>query len=77
MKNMKRFLTGAALAALMGRHVGRSVDGESIARANRVFGDKTNGLIVDYIGVFRNLQDALAVYAIGKSGGDDKPIRFT
>ena len=35
---------------------------QTIARANRVFGDKVNGLIVDYIGIFRNLQQALAIY---------------
>lgn len=38
---------------------------QTIARANRVFKDKPNGLIVDYIGVFRNLQKALAIYGIG------------
>jgi type I restriction enzyme R subunit len=36
---------------------------QTIARANRVFRDKVNGLIVDYVGVFRNLQKALAIYA--------------
>jgi type I restriction enzyme, R subunit len=35
---------------------------QTIARANRVFPDKDNGLIVDYIGVFRNLERALAIY---------------
>jgi type I restriction enzyme R subunit len=35
---------------------------QTIARANRVFGDKVNGLIVDYIGIFRDLQQALAIY---------------
>lgn len=35
---------------------------QTIARANRVFPGKTNGLIVDYVSVFRNLQRALAVY---------------
>lgn len=35
---------------------------QTIARANRVFPDKDNGLIVDYIGVFRNLEKALAIY---------------
>jgi type I restriction enzyme R subunit len=40
---------------------------QTIARANRVFGDKLNGLIVDYIGVFRNLEKALAIY--GSAGG--------
>ena len=48
---------------------------QAIARANRVFGDKTNGLIVDYIGVFRDLQKALSLYATSKSQNDDKPIR--
>lgn len=39
------------------------------ARANRVFRDKVNGLIVDYIGVFRNLQKALAIYDAASGGG--------
>lgn len=39
---------------------------QAIARANRVYPDKTNGLIVDYIGVFRNLERALAIYATNK-----------
>ena len=38
---------------------------QTIARANRVFKEKPNGLIVDYIGVFRNLQKALAIYGVG------------
>src|SRR2546430_6550074 len=42
---------------------------QTIARANRVFYDKVNGLIVDYAGVFRDLQKALAIYGSG-SGGD-------
>ena len=43
---------------------------QTIARANRVWRDKQNGLIVDYVGVFRNLQKALAIYgtAQGESG---------
>jgi type I restriction enzyme R subunit len=45
---------------------------QTIARANRVFRDKVNGLIVDYAGVFRNLQKALAIYGSG-SGGRVKP----
>ncbi|CAA6805017.1 MAG: Type I restriction-modification system, restriction subunit R (EC [uncultured Sulfurovum sp.] len=40
---------------------------QTIARANRVFDAKRNGLIVDYFGVFRNLQRALSVYAEGSS----------
>lgn len=42
---------------------------QTIARANRVWEDKQNGLIVDYIGVFRNLQKALAIYARGVGQG--------
>ena len=42
---------------------------QAIARANRVFRDKTNGLIVDYIGVFRDLQKALAIYGSNSGGG--------
>ena len=48
---------------------------QTIARANRVFGDKNNGLIVDYIGVFRDLEKALAIYATGADvEGNPKPI---
>ena len=42
---------------------------QTIARANRVFRDKVNGLIVDYVGVFRNLRSALAIYGSATSGG--------
>ena len=44
---------------------------QTIARANRVFPDKDNGLIVDYVGVFRNLERALAIYAAERSADDD------
>ena len=48
---------------------------QTIARANRVWRDKQNGLIVDYVGVFRNLQKALAIYgAATTGGGGDSPI---
>ncbi len=42
---------------------------QTIARANRVFGEKVNGLIVDYVGVFRSLQKALAIYGSAPGGG--------
>jgi len=44
---------------------------QTIARANRVYEGKVNGLIVDYIGVFRDLQSALAIYSSGSGGGVD------
>lgn len=51
---------------------------QTIARANRVFGQKNNGLIVDYIGVLRNLQAALAIYGSSSGGGvaeGDIPVK--
>ncbi|WDF73934.1 type I restriction endonuclease subunit R [Novosphingobium sp. KACC 22771] len=51
---------------------------QTIARANRKAAGKTSGVIVDYVGVFNNLQKALAVYAGGGKGaaGEEgkKPI---
>ncbi len=52
---------------------------QTIARANRVFREKRNGLIVDYIGIFRNLEKALSIYGStdGRDDGDDsddKPV---
>jgi type I restriction enzyme, R subunit len=44
---------------------------QTIARANRVFPEKINGLIVDYIGVFRDLQKALTIYA---ASGEDEGV---
>jgi len=48
---------------------------QTIARANRVFQDKTNGLIVDYVGVFRDLEKALAIYAAPDVLKADTPIK--
>jgi type I restriction enzyme, R subunit len=49
---------------------------QKIARANRVFPEKRNGLIVDYVGVFRNLERALAMYAIPSVDDDGSmPVR--
>ncbi len=42
---------------------------QTIARANRVFQGKQAGEIIDYIGVFRRLQEALALYGSGSGGG--------
>ena len=36
---------------------------QAIARVNRVFKDKPGGLVVDYIGSFQNLKNALAEYS--------------
>ncbi|MDP3725856.1 MAG: type I restriction endonuclease subunit R [bacterium] len=45
---------------------------QTIARANRVTDDgKKNGMIVDYIGVFKNIERALALYAVSGTDGKD------
>jgi len=46
---------------------------QTIARANRVFGEKVNGLIVDYANVFEELEKALAIYGAGTGG--EMPVR--
>ena len=43
---------------------------QTITRANRVFPEKNSGLVVAYVEVFRNLQKALAIYAIGSKPGE-------
>ena len=57
---------------------------QTIARANRVYRqgedgpEKPNGIIVDYVGVFRNLQEALALYTTGEGNRAEEgqtPIR--
>lgn len=48
---------------------------QTIARANRVFEGKPNGLIVDYVGVFRNLQKALSIYAKPGQSGIAAPVK--
>lgn len=44
---------------------------QAIARANRVYEGKTNGLIVDYCGILKNLRAALKVYVKGQEGQDN------
>ena len=48
---------------------------QTIARANRNFPGKEAGFIVDYVGVFRNLQKALAIYGGGNTNSSEPPIR--
>jgi type I restriction enzyme, R subunit len=47
---------------------------QTIARANRVAPGKSAGMIVDYVGVFRNLKAALAIYAQPRPGVTTDPI---
>ena len=47
---------------------------QAISRANRVYEGKISGLIVDYIGVFKKLEEALAIYGKGPGGNVDGPV---
>ena len=49
---------------------------QTIARANRVSEGKSNGLIIDYIGIVKALRKALADYTanVGGSGGTDPTV---
>ena len=50
---------------------------QTIARANRVAEGKTNGLIIDYIGIVKALRQALADYTAnpgGSTGGNDPTV---
>lgn len=47
---------------------------QTIARANRVAEGKSNGLIIDYIGILKELREALAQFTVDRNnGGDGKP----
>lgn len=47
---------------------------QAIARANRVYPEKTCGIIVDYVNVFKYMQRALTDYASGEDG-DEYPAK--
>lgn len=50
---------------------------QTMARANRVWKDKPDGMIIDYIGIFQQLQKALAIYGkvdVTGAGGSGDPI---
>ena len=52
---------------------------QTISRANRVFEDKQSGVIVDYYGILRNLNQALTIYGSKTGGGigeGDQPLRL-
>lgn len=43
---------------------------QTIARANRVAEGKSNGLVIDYIGIVKALRQALADYTVNPDGGE-------
>jgi type I restriction enzyme R subunit len=61
------WLTGFDSPSMHTMYVDKTMQGaglmQAIARVNRTFRDKPGGLIVDYIGVFSNLQKALIEYS--------------
>src|SRR5699024_6209692 len=61
------WLTGFDAPSMHTMYVDKTMQGaglmQAIARVNRTFRDKPGGLVVDYIGVFANLQTALAEYS--------------
>ena len=66
------WLTGFDVPSLSVLYLDKPMKGhtlmQAIARANRVFPGKSCGLIVDYVNVFKYMQQALSDYA---SGGDE------
>ncbi|WP_241901585.1 type I restriction endonuclease subunit R [Nocardioides houyundeii] len=61
------WLTGFDAPSMHTMYVDKTMQGaglmQAIARVNRTFRDKEGGLVVDYIGVFSNLQKALVEYS--------------
>ena len=47
---------------------------QTIARANRVAEGKSNGLVIDYVGIVKALRKALADYTTAKPGGMDPAV---
>lgn len=65
------WLTGFDVPSLANLYIDKPLKAhtlmQAIARANRVYEGKNNGLVVDYCGILKNLRKALAVFA-GQSG---------
>ncbi len=69
------WLTGFDAPCLDAIYIDKLMSGhnlmQAIARVNRVYKDKTGGLVVDYIGIGSDLTRALSLYT--KSGGKGEP----
>lgn len=69
------WLTGFDVPCLHTMYIDKPMKGhtlmQAIARVNRVFKDKSGGLVVDYLGIAQDLKKALAEYT--RSGGKGKP----
>ncbi len=68
------WLTGFDVPSLHTLYIDKPMQGhnlmQAIARVNRVYKDKTGGLIVDYLGIASDLKKALAFYADAGGKGD-------
>lgn len=71
------WLTGFDAPSISTMYIDKPMKGhtlmQAIARANRVFPGKDNGIIVDYLDVFKYMKRALADYAT--SDGEDMPVK--
>ncbi|MEO0234534.1 MAG: type I restriction endonuclease subunit R [candidate division WOR-3 bacterium] len=69
------WLTGFDVPCLHTMYIDKPMQGhnlmQAIARVNRVYKDKTGGLIVDYLGIAADLKKALSFYS--SSGGKGDP----
>jgi len=72
------WLTGFDVPCLHTMYIDKPMKGhtlmQAIARVNRVYKDKTGGLIVDYLGIASDLKEALSFYA--ESGGKGDPAKL-
>ncbi|WP_025209367.1 type I restriction endonuclease subunit R [Hippea sp. KM1] len=72
------WLTGFDVPPLHTMYIDKPMKGhtlmQAIARVNRVYKDKTGGLIVDYLGIAADLKEALSFYA--ESGGKGDPAKL-
>jgi type I restriction enzyme R subunit len=72
------WLTGFDAPALHTMYVDKPMRGhnlmQAIARVNRVFKDKPGGLIVDYLGIADDLQEAVHQYTASGSGSPANPF---
>ncbi len=68
-----KWLTGFDVPSLHTLYIDKPMKGhnlmQAIARVNRVFKDKPNGLVVDYLGITSELKEALQIYTQSRGEG--------
>ncbi|MEH1905738.1 MAG: type I restriction endonuclease subunit R [Nostoc sp.] len=72
------WLTGFDVPSLATLYIDKPLQGhtlmQAIARANRVYEGKNNGLLIDYNGILTSLRAALATYSRAEVGSEDESI---